>query len=77
MKVHETDDDDDHDIHDHHADKEIYNNKWTCYKGLYVRNYENQIFLDISIKNTTHKFTKSFKNMNYQKKKLKIFSMNI
>jgi hypothetical protein len=51
----ETDDDDDDEIHDHHVDKEINNIKEIFYEGLYVRNYEHQNFLDISIRNAIHK----------------------
>ena len=60
----ETDDDDD-EIHDHHVDKEINNIKEIFYEGLYVRNYEHQNFLDISIRNAIHKNYKIHKNMNY------------
>jgi len=66
----ETDDDDEDNIHDHHVDKEINNIKEIFYKGLYVRNYEHQKFLDISIRNAIHK--------NYKiNKKYKLYQQDI
>jgi hypothetical protein len=50
----ETDDDDD-EIHDHYVDKEINKIKEIFYEGLFLRNYEHQKFLDISIRNAIHK----------------------
>jgi hypothetical protein len=38
-------------IHDQHVDKEINHIKEIFYEGLYIRNYEHQNFLDISIRN--------------------------
>ena len=68
----ETDDDDDV-IYDHHVDNEINNIKEIFYNGLYVRNYEHQNFLDISLRNAIHKITKSIKNINYINKIFMIF----
>jgi hypothetical protein len=47
-------DDDDDVIHDQHVDQEINSIKEIFYEGLYVRNYEHQNFLDISIRNAIH-----------------------
>ena len=65
----ETDDDDDV-IYDHHVDNEINNIKEIFYNGLYVRNYEHQNFLDISLRNAIHK--------NYKiNKKYKLYQQDI
>jgi len=66
----ETDDDDDDVIYDHHVDNEINNIKEIFYNGLYVRNYEHQNFLDISLRNAIHK--------NYKiNKKYKLYQQDI
>ena len=66
----ETDDDDDDEIHDHHVDKEINNIKEIFYEGLYVRNYEHQKFLDISIRNAIHKNYKINKKYKLSKEEI-------
>jgi hypothetical protein len=66
----ETDDDDDDEIHDHHVDKEINNIKEIFYEGLYVRNYEHQNFLDISIRNAIHKNYKINKKYKLSKEEI-------
>jgi hypothetical protein len=66
----ETDDDDDDEIHDHHVDKEINNIKEIFYEGLYVRNYEHQKFLDISIRNAIHKNYKTNKKYKLSKEEI-------
>ena len=66
----ETDNDDDDEIHDHHVDKEINNIKEIFYEGLYVRNYEHQKFLDISIRNAIHKNYKTNKKYKLSKEEI-------
>ena len=66
----ETDDDDDDEIHDHHVDKEINNIKEIFYEGLYVRNYEHQNFLEISIINAIHKNYKIHKKYKLSKEEI-------
>ena len=57
---------DDHDdektIDDNQVDKVLIQIKDRFYKGLYVRHYEHQNFLDISIRNSIHKHYETYKD---------------
>ena len=66
-EVHDDDDEnDDHDdektIDDNQVDKVLNQIKERFYKGLYVRHYENQNFLDISIRVSIHKHYDTYKD---------------
>ena len=60
-------------IYDHHVDHEFNNIKEIFYHGLYVRNYEHQKVLDISLRNAIHKNYKINKNINYINKIFMMF----
>jgi hypothetical protein len=66
-EVHDDDDEnDDHDdektIDDNQVDKVLNQIKERFYKGLYVRHYEHQNFLDISIRMSIHKHYDTYKD---------------
>ena len=63
-KVENTDDDEDYknEVDDNEVDKVLNKIKEMFYKGLYVRHYENQNLLDISIRTEIHKHFNTYKD---------------